>query len=102
MHKYKIGIVELRLLSLVIILLCTLVKAIFYYRIKSKKKKQFNSFVKSFKSWYLDHNFHDSDLNISRQQFFYVSNIVNIFWYLSLVLLIVSTIMNSNNPAINN
>lgn len=102
MHKYKIGIVELRLLSLIIILLSTFIKAIFYIKIKSKKKKQFSSFVKSFKSWYLAHNFHDSDTNISRQQFFYVSNIVNIFWYLSLVLLIVSTIMNSNNPAINN
>lgn len=94
MHKYKIGLVELRLLSLTIILFSTFIKAIFYIKIKSKKKREFSAFVKSFKSWYLDHHFHNSENNNSKQQFYQASNIINIFWYLAVVVFLVTLIMS--------
>ena len=95
MHKYKLGIVELQYISLVILILSTLVKAFFYIKIKSKKKKQLSSFINSFRTWYLAHNFHDSDTNPSRQFFFHVSNYTNIPWYISLVVFIVTMIMGN-------
>ena len=73
----------------ILFILSTFIKLIFFYRIKSRKEKKFASFLKSFRTWYLNHNFHDADNNPSRMFFMKSSNIINVFWWIGLAISIV-------------
>jgi len=76
----------------ILFILSTFIKLIFFYRIKSRKEKKFASFIKSFRTWYLNHNFHDADNNPSRMFFMKSSNIINIFWWLGLAISILFSV----------
>ena len=90
------SIANMQLAAFIVFLLSFITKLIFYFRIKTKRSKSILELLKSYKTWYRIHDLHDVDNNLSRQDFMQVSNVVNIIWYIAVVLLMLSTIMNSN------
>ncbi len=95
MFKGIFSIGNIQLVTFIVVIITVLTKLIFYFRIKTKKPKQIGEFLKSFKTWFRIHDLHDVDNNLSRQDFMQVSNIVNIIWWVAMVLLVLTTIMNS-------
>ncbi len=91
-----LSIVNVQIVVLIVGILSLLTKLIFYFRIKTKRSKKIGDFIKSFKTWYRIHDLHDVDNNITRQDFMQASNIVNILFYINMVLFILTTIMSSN------
>ena len=95
MFKGIFSIGNMQLLSFTVVMVAIFIKMIFYFRIKTKKFKQLGEFLKSFKTWFTMHDLHDVDNNLSRQDFMQVSNIVNIIWWIFMIMLILTTIMSS-------
>ena len=95
MYKSILSIGNIQLFSFTVVLIAIIVKIFFYFRIKTKKSKQLGEFLKSFKTWFKVHDLHDADTNLSRQEFMQISNFVNIIWWVAMILLVLSSIMNS-------
>ena len=80
------------LLGYILLIISSLVKFVFFINIKSRKEKKISTFYKSFRTWYLNHNFHDADENSSRMLFMKSSNIINIFWWPGLIISLLTTL----------
>ena len=76
----------------ILLIISTLIKLIFFFRIKSRKEKKLSTYFKSFSTWYLNHNIHDADENPSRMFFMKSSNFINIFWWSGFNISILTTV----------